>query len=263
MTTHVVALSGGVTSWAAGKYVQDRLRAPGDRLVLLFADTKMEDESTYRFLEQSAANIGEPVTRIADGRTPREVFRDERFLGNNRVAVCSRVLKRDLIDTWREENCDRETSVHYVGLDWTETNRWTTHERALSAKGWKAAAPLIDGGIGKPEAIRMADAEGLTLPDLYREGFSHANCGGMCVRAGIGHWTLLYRMRPELYRRAEAEEAKLAEWLGRADVAILRDRTGGKTRPLPLWELRKRIEAQPELCFDDSGGCGCALEGGP
>ncbi len=37
-------------------------------LVLLFADTLIEDEDLYRFADQAAANIGAPLIRIAEGR---------------------------------------------------------------------------------------------------------------------------------------------------------------------------------------------------
>lgn len=42
------------------------------------------------------------------------------------------------------------------------------------------------------------------------------------------------------------------------DVSILRDRTGGTTKPLTLAALRQRIEEQPDqLDLFDEGGCGC------
>jgi hypothetical protein len=44
------------------------------------ADTKVEDPDLWRFLHDSAAEIGVPPTVVPDGRTPFEVFRDVRFL---------------------------------------------------------------------------------------------------------------------------------------------------------------------------------------
>jgi hypothetical protein len=43
--------------------------------------------------------------------------------------------------------------------------------------------------------------------------------------------------------------------------AILRDRTNGTTKPLPLTVLRRRVEAEQDG-FDqlDWGGCGCFTE---
>ena len=234
---HVVSFSGGVTSWAAGRVVRDRLMKPGDRLVLLFADTLMEADDVYRFLDAAAANIGRPVTRLCDGRTPWEVFRDKRFLGNSRVDPCSKVLKRDLIRKWMQEHCDRDDSVHHVGFDATEGDRFARYFRNLAEKGWRGSAPLIDHNVTKTQALAWAEAERLPLPDAYREGFTHANCAGMCVKAGRRHWANLYRTHPERFTRAEAEEQGIRRLLGK-DVAILKKRLQGRNRPLTLQEFR-------------------------
>ena len=256
---HVVSFSGGVTSWAAARLVRDRIMRPCDQLVLLFADTRMEAPDVYRFLEAAAANIATPITRLCDGRTPWEVFEDERFLGNSQFDPCSKMLKRKIIDRWRKENCDPAASRHHVGLDFTEIDRFERHQQALAARGWAAQAPLIDFRVAKPTAIEWARREGLEVPEAYGEGFSHANCAGMCVKAGMHHWARLYRAHPDRYRRAEREEGRLRDMLG--NVSILTDRAGGKKRPLPLSEFRQRLEDRCSLPFeDDGGGCGCALE---
>ena len=58
----------------------------GERLTLLFADTKTEDEDLYRFLPEAAANVLDAELVItAEGRDIWEVFFDRRFLGNSRV----------------------------------------------------------------------------------------------------------------------------------------------------------------------------------
>ena len=259
MTHHVVGFSGGVTSWAAARLVRDRTMKAGDELTLLFSDTLIESPDVYMFLEEAAEDIGEPVTRIADGRTPWELFEDEHLLGNNSKAICSRILKRDLIGKWREKHCDRETSLHHVGLDWTEINRFESHKAALAGGGWVASAPMIEHRVAKPDAVKWAQSRGLPLPSAYRDGFGHANCAGMCVRAGIGHWTRLLATHPDRFAEAEGHEARFRARFG--DFSILRDRGGGETVPMPLSELRRRIEERAcgMLDFEEEGGCGCAL----
>ena len=78
MTTHVVQYSGGIGSWAAAHRV---IAEHGTRsLVLLVADTRIEDPDLWRFVHDSSVHIGVEPTVVADGRTPFEVFRDQRFL---------------------------------------------------------------------------------------------------------------------------------------------------------------------------------------
>ena len=259
---HVVSFSGGVTSWATGRVVRDDIMDVGDTLVLLFADAMMEAPDVYAFLQEGASNIGVPVTRIADGRNPWQVFRDEKFLGNSRVDPCSKILKRKLMDRWRNKNCDPANSRHYIGMDFSEVNRSNVHIQRMKAKGWDFSAPLIDARISKPDAIKWAQRVGLTLPAAYAQGFSHANCGGKCVKAGMGHWAKLLRVDPSSYAEAESEEAGIRQLLGR-DVTILSERRGGERKPLTLAAFRERVTERTSLPFEhdeEHGGCGCALE---
>jgi hypothetical protein len=115
-------------------------------------------------------------------------------------------------------------------------------------------APYLD----KEAMIKMAEAEGLRPPALYARGYAHNNCGGGCVRAGQGAFAHLLADNPERFAVWERNEAELREYLGK-DVAILRDRAGGKVRPMPLTELRQRAADQLDLF--DIGGCGCFTEG--
>ena len=202
---HVISLSGGVTSWAAARVVKD-IMEPGEEMVLLFADTLVESQDVYEFLARAVADINEPFCRIADGRTIWDVFRDEKFLGNNRFDPCSKILKRKLINKWLDTYCvPGHTTVH-VGLDWMEINRFEKWQKRMEGLGWDCCAPLIDARVDKAEAINMAKARGLELPAAYEQGFSHANCNGMCVKAGKGHWARLYVLDPETYKEAEKQE---------------------------------------------------------
>ena len=88
---HIVMYSGGLGSWGTAWRLVNR----GQRPVLLFADTLIEDFDLYRFLDQGASCFGLAVEVVIEGRTPWQVFKDVKFLGNNRVDPCSRVLKRE------------------------------------------------------------------------------------------------------------------------------------------------------------------------
>lgn len=254
--------SGGLGSWMTAKRVAERHGT--DDMVLLFADVKGnstsphvgEDEDTYRFIREAAANVGAELVTVKDGRNIWQVFHDDRFLGNTRLANCSKFLKQKPCREWLETNCDPAATTVYVGIDWSES-----HRLPAIVKGWApypVRAPMTEAPyLDRDDMLAALEAEGIEVPRLYRAGFAHNNCGGFCVRAGQAQMELLLREHPERYAFHEAEEQKLREHLGK-DVAILRDRTGGTLTPLTLRTFRERLEGQPNL-FDplDVGGCGC------
>lgn len=289
--THVAMFSGGINSWAAATRLAARYGT--QRLTLLFADTRIEDDDLYRFLVEAACNIfGSPVPAdvlltisqlpplytperslalaclqeeamgkipslrwIADGRTPWEVFFDERFLGNTHIDPCSKILKRQLLDTWLKEHCDVADTLLMYGFTWSEGHRMA---RMLAYHdGWQRWAPLLEPPyLTKADMLTMAEHEGLRPPRLYALGMQHCNCGGACVKAGQAAWALLLRTFPERYQAWEEQEARFRTFIG-ADVAILRDRTRGQLRTLTLRDFRERLEGTGQYDLLDWGTCGC------
>lgn len=273
MTKHVVMFSGGIGSWGAAKMVAQKYGT--ENLYLLFTDVKGnaqsphigEDEDTYRFLADAVANVGGQYIYINEGRDIWQVFKDNRFLGNSRLAKCSHVLKQKPARAWLDANCDPATDVVYVGIDWSETHRLPAIER--NYKPFTAVAPLAiphylsqdgDAYWEKDALIKWAQEEGLTPPRLYSLGFAHNNCGGGCVRAGQGQFKKLLDIMPERFATWEVKEQEMRKFLDR-DVAILSEVKNGIKSPLPLVELRRRVEEQPQLVdLLDVGGCGCFFE---
>lgn len=256
---HIVNFSGGVGSYCAAKRVAARHGT--DHMVLLFADTLIEDADLYRFLGEAADDVGAPLVKIADGRTPWEVFKDVRFLGTARVDPCSNILKRKLLDDWIESHAGPESCTVYVGIDWTEKHRIDRLEKRKLP--WVYKAPMCEEPyVSKQSMMDQVEAVGIELPRLYKLGFPHNNCGGGCVKAGHAHFRHLYKQLPEVFAEWERNEQEIRDHLERDDIAILRDRTGGETRPITLRELREKIESgdsNDQMEFD-WGGCGCAVE---
>lgn len=196
---------------------------------------------------------------IADGRTPWEVFAERKFLGNSRLAHCTFLLKQDVAAAWLEANCDPSSTVCYVGIDWMEEHRFTRLRAIRAEEGWEYEAPLCrTPTLLKDGAFKLLATTGIAAPRLYALGFAHNNCGGGCVKAGIGHFSHLYRTLPDVYAEWEQGETTMRAQLG--DVAILTDRSEGGRAPLPLVQLRRRLDDgyQPDLF--DLGGCGCFIE---
>lgn len=228
-----------------------------DAVTFLFADTNTEDPDLYRFNEEAAAKLGGQIVRVADPqeRDIWDVFNDKQYIGNTRIAQCSHVLKQDPAAKWVADNTTPDTAILYIGMEWSEPHRIEPN-RAKWAP-WRVEYPLTEPPIrDKDFWLEEARKAGLEPPRLYELGFSHNNCGGGCVKAGQGQWARVLEVFPERYAYHEERERQWRAKTGK-DVAILRDRRGGTTRPLTLEALRKRIEAREAVDMDDIGGCGC------
>jgi len=251
----VVMFSSGISSWAAAKRWAERYGTDG--LVLLFADTKIEDEDNYRFLHEAAENVGGELVMLEDGRDPFQVMRDERIIGNSMFDPCSKILKRKLMMQWEKENCTDETP-RIFGLNWDEQDRLERMKRHSPEKNYQA--PLSwRPYMTKADIFSLARAEGITRPRMYDMGFPHANCGGFCIKAGQATFKVLLRNFPDRYRDAEEWELEMQEYL-KTDMTILKEQRKGERYNLTLRELRERIEAGEALQNEfDFGGCACAL----
>ena len=262
---HVVMFSGGIGSWATAKIVAEKYGT--DDLYLLFSDVKGnaesphigEDEDTYRFIEDAVKNIGGKYIYLNAGKDIWEVFKEKRFLGNSRLASCSHILKQKPARDWLDANCDPVSTKIYVGIDWTETHRLPAIVKNYLP--FRAYAPLAEPPYrDKNDLIAWAKKEGLQTPRLYDLGFAHNNCGGGCVRAGQAQFKKLLETMPERFATWEAKEQEMRDYLEK-DVSILSETVAGIKKPLPLIELRRRVESEPKLIDDfDFGGCGCFFE---
>jgi hypothetical protein len=263
---HIVNFSGGDCSfWAAHRVIQ---KFGKENVVLLFADTLIEDEDLYAFNKAASKILGVKITRISRELTPWQLFRREGLIGNNRFPICSVYLKREILDEHaaanfemliEQENFLLEKAILYIGFDWTEEHRLVEIQKAKP--GVQIEAPMQWEPIWDKCRMRK-EAEALGLPEqkLYTAGFPHNNCGGRCVRAGISHWVHLLKVFPDRYGEWEIEEQstiKDFETRGIQAWTILRDRRGGEAKQLSLKDLRLRVESGEEFPRDDWGGCGC------
>lgn len=267
---HVVNLSGGACSfWAADRVAK---RYGTADMTLLFADTLIEDPQLYEFNEWTSEYFGLPITRVSREITPWDLFRREGLIANSRLPICSVMLKREPLDEWFAANMTPKNSlfgepdIRYVGLDWTEINR--LNDLRASKPEWEWAAPMCEWAPLLSKQQMLCDLEKLVgwLPDAYKQGFPHFNCGKRCVRAGITHFVHLYNVDRAAFMEWEEEELKTQAVLTGRGISsswftVLKDRRGGTVQPMTFQQLRERIEASdPTLPKDDWGGCGCGVE---
>lgn len=251
---HLVQYSTGAASAEVLWRVVEEYGA--ENVLALTADTKKEHPDNWRFAREVVEQLGCEWKVIADGRTPMQAGRDARVVPNNRMAVCSRVLKRNLLDKYRAEHFDPAETVVYLGYDWTEPHRVDAAQGHWAP--WTVDCPLTRPPyLWKQQILDLFRERGIEPPVLYKQGFQHANCSGGCVRGGQAQWSLLLQVNRAEYLDWEREENETRDLLGK-DVSILRDRTGGEVKALPLAEFRERLERQPSLFdADDWGACGC------
>lgn len=279
---HIISFSGGMGSFAEAVSCVEKYGK--EKVLLLFADTLMEDEDLYRFLDETVSFLGCEFERICYGKTPWELFEAKRFVGGSKKDLCSEELKRNFIKNWlikefgywKQENCldyigNIQTNscgvpitkgVLYInaevhlGIDYTEEHR--IRETKERVKPWIYRSTLVEDGrfIPKDFSLRF----GIEPPRLYKMGFSHNNCGGFCVKAGLGHFKNLYEKLPERYKEHEETEIRLKTTLN--TKPFLKKRISGQpVRYITMKEYREEFLEKGKAEEDkfDIGGCACAL----
>lgn len=294
---HVIFYSGGLGSWATAKRVADKQGI--DNLYLLFTDTLIEDDDLYRFIIETSGLIfnkdvktlieltnqipetshkemnnrkkyldclSKEVNKVIphliwlnNGKDVWDVFKEQRYLGNSRLAHCSHVLKQDMSRDYIVDNFSEDDTTLYLGIDWTEK-----HRTKAPKKNWQPYTvefPMCEEPfVTNIDHIKELEVKNLEVPVLYDLGFSHNNCGGFCVRGGQGHFANLLKQRPILYKYHEEKESEMIEYLGR-DVSILRKQINGKRENYTLKQLREDYENRPQqIDMFDIGGCGCFVD---
>lgn len=202
----VVGFSGGVTSaWCAGWALRT---FPKDEVVLLFHDTKEEDEDTYRFLWQMAAALNHPITERSDGRSVTEVCRDEGALANDHMAFCSRILKAEPGERYIQELRDSgvDEIIKVVGFSIHEWERVQRSHAHAERNGYRVVFPMWSGPTSKQDCVDWSVCQMGVQPSRMYEWSDHANCVG-CLRGGKAYFLKVKEVRPDVFQqRMELEE---------------------------------------------------------
>jgi hypothetical protein len=291
---HIVFYSGGIGSWMTAKRV---IAQHGkENVILLFTDTLIEDKDLYRFINETVKEMDVQYEYLADGRTPWDVFKDVKYLGNSRLAQCSHILKQKPAEEWIKANFktevpflnkidkkkktvtpisdakmiakiqkkwqedEKETCKLYLGIDWSEEQR--TASPRFNWLPYEVEFPMCEEPyLSKQDMLDELSRLGIGIPRLYKLGFSHNNCGGGCVRAGQGHFVNLLKQLPFVYQEWEENEQQMRDFLDK-DVSMLRRTKKGERFNLTLKELREEVQANDTEQIDmfDIGGCGCFVD---
>ena len=249
--TYQISFSGGMGS-AVSAIVAYENRLDFN---LIFADTLIEDEDLYRFNSDISKAVNKEIVILTDGRTPWDVYRDKRWIGNTRTAHCSTELKTKPVMDWLSNNALPDDPL-VLGMDWSEQDRI---ERAQ--KNW-APRPVVSllnkFQVTRPEYDLILNRYGIRKPRLYSQGYEHNNCGGFCCKAGLVQFERLYRTNPERFFWHENKMNEVMSDIGPTAKPFLRKVNNGDTEYLTLTEFREHLErGSMELPMFDNSGCGC------
>lgn len=235
---HVVLFSSGASSAIVAERVLQQRAA-----TLLFTDTQFEDEDNYRFLDEvlgyfKRSQYQFDFEHIKEGRNPLQVFEGEKILGSNRTPCCSKILKGQQTLKWLKGK--EHKIILYFGFDFKELHRADRVVERYAEHGIECRFPLTEKPyltISSHEYIR--ENWGIEPPKMYALGFSHANCGGRCVRGALQHWRHLLRVFPERFEQMAAFERKFKN----GKYTYLKE--------MSLDELRRQYEKQLSLFEED------------
>jgi rhodanese-related sulfurtransferase len=229
---------------------------------LYFNDTKSEDKDLYRFVKECCQFLGYELIEDSDGRDIWQVFKENRYMGNTLVDLCSRILKRERSAKFRAQ-FKPEDVIFANGIDvWEEHRHTDALERWLP---YTFVAPLIDSGVFDKELLWsiFESHSGIKEPYLYSIGMSHNNCGGFCVKAGLAHYRTLLENDRERYLEFEKKELEVYVAIG-SKHPFLRKTINKVKHYLTLRDYRLYLESTNVILDDDDknqfGGCmACAL----
>jgi len=243
---HIVAISGGVASAYVAWFVKNNIE--GEK-IYYFNDTKWEHPDLYRFINDIERVLDINIMRDTDGRTPEQVFYDVRMLGSNRTPICSRILKAERLQRFVNQG-----DTLYFGIDPGEIHRAARITPIYQRFGCECKFPLIDNLVQRDDMFNKIIELGIEIPQMYKDGFTHNNCSGGCVRAGKKQWVALLGKYPDVYAERERVEREFAEFIGKP-YTMMKD--------ISLKELRESVEMQIEIDFGEEewqgecmGNCG-------
>lgn len=249
---HIISLSGGIGSYFTLKRVIEKGISKED-IECIFCDTLNENGDLYRFLDDIEKKLNIRIVRLCVGETPYTLAWKENFLYNSRVANCSKKLKSKPFKEYIKKYSNEDITL-YFGIDFTESHRCASIVKNYAPI--KCEFPLCEPPyMYKDEMIESLKKDGIAKPYLYEKGFSHNNCNGCCVKAGIGHYKLLLETNRNKYLELENFEQRIRDKIGK-DVAILKR----KGKPFTLKQLREQVDSLTKEECQDVGGCACFIE---
>lgn len=235
---HVVSFSTGLSSALCAVRVLEKYGKENTKIV--FLDTKIEDDDNYRFMADFEKKFDVEILKLSEGRTPYQVFEDKNIIPVGKVVPCTFNLKINLFKNWLKTQ-EKPITI-YIGYDWKEIHRCEKTKSNYEALGYNVDFPLLWDPIEKRRYSEVfINDYGIRPPRMYSMGYTHANCGGMCVKQGMGDWLRTLKYFPERFEKIENWEAYMREKLN-INYSFIKDRRFNSIKFLTLRDLRDRYE---------------------
>lgn len=206
----------------------------GDRVVVVYTDTRGEHPDNKRFLADCERWFGREIIQLASRyyRDPWDVMRKERYIVGPDGAKCTGEMKRAL-----RYGFQRPDDIQVFGYTAEEQAR-ADRFRHENFEVW-LETPLIDQGLTKADCKAAISQAGIEIPAMYRLGFTNNNCLG-CPKGGMGYWNMIRRHFPDAFDRM----AKLEREIG---ATCIRTEKDGRIFLDTLDPNRGNIHAEPDV----------------
>jgi len=254
---HIINFSGGMGSFAEAYFCCKLFGV--ENCILLFADVLIEDEDLYRFVNETILFLGfngHNYVEICEGKTPFEIFKLKNIMGSRILDPCSELLKREPL--WKFINKFHKEDIHvHLGIDYSEIHRLV--KTASIKSPYICRSILCENGLVLNKSF--SERFDIKRPRLYDWGLGHNNCGGYCIKAGMGHYRNLFKANKERYLLHEDREQDVYNNIDKT-FKIIRKQTRGVKEYMSLKDFRIKYLEDDSLEDDnllDFGGCGCAI----
>lgn len=241
---NIATISGGLTSAFTAKLAI--MESPETELV--FTDTGWEDKDLYRFLDDLEKIFCKQIIRLKHPKynNPEDLFIKQGILGNDRVPLCSRVLKVEVLQKYIKEKYNNIATV-FFGIDYSEKHRAERIKFQYDKIGVKTRFPLVEKKdfFIRDKIESWLQSENVKIPRMYEAGYLHNNCSGGCVRQGKKSWLHLLKNNGTVY----AERERLENSFKNGEFTFMKE--------LSLKELREDQEKHCNLFEVDLTPCMC------
>ena len=229
-----------------------------DECEIIYADTGSEHKDNWRFMDDCDKKLfggrGIHVVRSEKYKNIFDVFRQRKFLASPSGAPCTTEMKKIPIRDYLGDRLYSETQV--MGYDAGEKKRIENFHK--NNPEVTMAAPLFNMGVTKANALALLKRFDIELPEMYKLGYSNANCIG-CVKAeNLKYWAAIRKDFPDIfewYARFERTIGKKVD--GKPKGAAINKRyIKGERHRLFLDELPKDIEPSRSVDIQCGYSCG-------